>query len=182
MNRIHIVGRKNSGKTTLIVELVQWLTEHGYRVGTIKHTHHHHELDTPGKDSHSHREAGANAVGILSPAMNAIFWPNPQHDVADKTAASEEGMDLQSEAKYKQFASLMDQSDLVLVEGDSKTKATKIEVWRAENNTAAMVTQYDDFAAVVTDDELSTELPVLRRSDVPELASWILRQAGVTSR
>ncbi len=55
--RIHIVGRKNSGKTTLIVELVSHLTNLDYRVGTIKHTHHHHELDTPGKDSFRHCEA-----------------------------------------------------------------------------------------------------------------------------
>ena len=73
--RIHIVGRRNSGKTTLVCELVAALTKRGYRVATIKHTHHHHELDTPGKDSWHHREAGAAAVGILSPRMTAMFFP-----------------------------------------------------------------------------------------------------------
>ncbi|MEO2032331.1 MAG: molybdopterin-guanine dinucleotide biosynthesis protein B, partial [Planctomycetaceae bacterium] len=60
--RIHIVGRKNSGKTGLIVELVSFLTDLGYCVGTIKHTHHDHELDTPGKDSYRHCAAGAKVV------------------------------------------------------------------------------------------------------------------------
>ena len=59
MRRIHIIGRKNSGKTTLVVELVQQLSAMGKRVATIKHTHHRHELDVPGKDSYRHREAGA---------------------------------------------------------------------------------------------------------------------------
>ena len=177
MNRIHIVGRKNSGKTTLVVDLVKWLTSQGYQVGTIKHTHHHHELDTPGKDSFEHREAGSTAVGILSPAMNAVFWPNPNSEDAES-----ENAELQAEAKYEQFSALMDQCDLVLVEGDSKTKATKLEVWRAENTSEPMIAKYDDFAALVTDDEYETQLPVLRRSDIPTLAKWILNQAGVENR
>ena len=74
MKRIHIIGSKNHGKTLLVTELVQELSSRGYRVGTIKHTHHQHELDSPGKDSHKHREAGAAVVGILTRSLNAIFW------------------------------------------------------------------------------------------------------------
>ena len=62
MHRLHIIGGKNHGKTTLIVELVQELTKRNLRVGTIKHTHHRHELDVPGKDSYRHRLAGAEVV------------------------------------------------------------------------------------------------------------------------
>ncbi len=174
MKRIHIVGRKNSGKTTLVVELVEWLTQQGYRVGTIKHTHHHHELDTPGKDSFLHREAGSNAIGILSPAMNAVFWPNPK-----PTEPGEDDASNQTDKRYQLFQSLMDQCDLVLVEGDSKTTATKLEVWRAENTSEPMIAQDEDFSALITDDNYTTNLPVLRRSDIPALAAWILDKAGV---
>jgi len=69
---IHIVGRKNAGKTTLVCDLIAALTQQGLRVATVKHTHHQHELDVPGKDSWRHREAGAAAVGILSPGMVAM--------------------------------------------------------------------------------------------------------------
>ena len=48
MNRIHIIGRKNHGKTTLIVELIEEFTRLGLSVGAIKHTSHSHELDVPG--------------------------------------------------------------------------------------------------------------------------------------
>ena len=60
--RIHVVGRRNHGKTTLLVELVEELCRRGLRVGTLKHSSHTHELDTPGKDSHRHRLAGLNAA------------------------------------------------------------------------------------------------------------------------
>jgi molybdopterin-guanine dinucleotide biosynthesis protein MobB len=74
MKRLHVIGGKNHGKTTLVVELVKEFSRRGISVGTIKHTHHQHELDVPGKDSYRHRMAGAAAVGILSPSMSALFF------------------------------------------------------------------------------------------------------------
>ncbi|MEZ6093397.1 MAG: molybdopterin-guanine dinucleotide biosynthesis protein B [Pirellulaceae bacterium] len=155
--RLHIIGRKNSGKTTLIVELVTELTRQGYRVGTIKHTHHNHELDTPGKDSHRHREAGSAAVGILTNGMNAIFWPKPG-------IQSENGQP--NSQKYQQFDSMMGDCDIVLVEGDSKTSSTKIEVYRAENGTEAIAASDETIHAVVTDDHLEIDAIIWKRNDL----------------
>ena len=62
-----IVGSSGSGKTTLIERLIRAARERGLSVSTIKHTHHHDiELDTPGKDSHRHRLAGASEVIVAS--------------------------------------------------------------------------------------------------------------------
>lgn len=124
MQRIHVIGRKNHGKTQLVVELVEELHRRGLRVGTIKHTHHRHELDTPGKDSHRHRTAGAAVVGILSPSMSAVFLPA-------------EGA-LSDEDRYTAMALLFADCKLVLVEGDSQTSWPKIEVWRAALQTAPL--------------------------------------------
>jgi molybdopterin-guanine dinucleotide biosynthesis protein MobB len=64
---VGIVGAQGSGKTTLIERLIPELRSRGLRVSTIKHTHHHAiELDTPGKDSHRHRLAGADEVILAS--------------------------------------------------------------------------------------------------------------------
>ena len=63
MNRIHIVGRKNHGKTTLIVEVLAEFHRRGIRVGAIKHSAHRRELDPPGKDSYRHREAEQSGGG-----------------------------------------------------------------------------------------------------------------------
>lgn len=67
MRVVAIVGRKGCGKTTLIERLIPALKRRGLTVSTIKHTHHHDiELDTPGKDSHRHRLAGAAEVIVAS--------------------------------------------------------------------------------------------------------------------
>jgi molybdopterin-guanine dinucleotide biosynthesis protein B len=70
---VHVIGRKNSGKTTLICELVRELCSQGYRVGSIKHTSHRHEFDTPGKDSQRHRVAGAVISGIVSSGLCGVL-------------------------------------------------------------------------------------------------------------
>jgi molybdopterin-guanine dinucleotide biosynthesis protein MobB len=159
MKRIHIIGHKNSGKTTLIVNLVNELTRQGYRVGTIKHTHHDHELDTPGKDSHRHREAGSAAVGILSKSMNAIFWPQPRIQSTGRPRKSQ---------KYQQFDSMMNDCDIVLVEGDSKSDSTKIEVFRAMNGNQPIASADESIHAVVTDDDvnLENEIAIWPRIDI----------------
>ena len=152
MKRIHIVGHKNSGKTTLIVQLVGELARKGYRVGTIKHTHHHHELDIPGKDSYRHREAGAESVGVISQRMNAIFWP--QSKGRDKSDT------------YQQFERMMNQCDIVLVEGDSQADVPKIEVFRTDTGQEPKALSDSTIRALVTDDEVAIEIPVWNRSDL----------------
>lgn len=73
MVELGIVGAKNSGKTTLIEQLVRHLVEEGVRVATVKHTSHSHRFDTPGKDSHRHREAGAGLTVVVSKEEVAVF-------------------------------------------------------------------------------------------------------------
>lgn len=164
MKRLHIVGGKNHGKTTLVVDLVQAFVARGIRVGTIKHTHHRHELDVPGKDSFRHREAGASAVGILSPTLSAMFIPTEP----DSNAASD---------RYAAFAPLFAHCEFVLVEGDSQAKAPKIEVWRKVVGTPPLARDDDSIIAVVTDDAVlpPTQIPFLQRSNVATLAEWILQ-------
>ncbi|WP_197525548.1 molybdopterin-guanine dinucleotide biosynthesis protein B [Pseudobythopirellula maris] len=163
MNRLHIVGGKNHGKTTLVCELVELFAARGLRVGTIKHTHHAHELDTPGKDSHRHRKAGAAVVGILSPGLSAVFWPPADDERTDRYAA---------------FAPRMAGCDLVLVEGDSATTAPKVEVWREAAGGAPRFAADRSTLAIISDDPLgaplaASPLPVMPRS-ADDLADRLL--------
>lgn len=161
LRRVHIVGRQNSGKTTLIVELVEYLTAGGWRVGTIKHTHHHHELDVPGKDSFRHRDAGAAPVGIIAPGMNAIFWP--------ETAAHDD------ENRYSKMLRMFQDCDLVLVEGHLMGDGIKVEVWRTANGRPPLANDDCSIRAVVTDDVVSVPVPVWSRLDVAKLADLITK-------
>lgn len=163
MNRLHIIGRKNSGKTTLVVELIEHLTARGLKVGAIKHTHHRHELDVPGKDSFKHREAGAKAVGILSPGMTAVFCPTD---------------DDSGHKRYDLMAPMFADCDLVIVEGDSTSAATRVEVWRAENGQEAPYAAEDHtIAAVISDDAVSVDVSVLKRTPIKQLAEGLLELA-----
>ena len=54
-----VCGEKNSGKTTLVTELIPLLAQRGCLVATVKHDGHDFEPDVPGTDSFRHRKAGA---------------------------------------------------------------------------------------------------------------------------
>ena len=63
---VTFIGKSNSGKTTLLVKVIPELKKRGYRIASIKHTHHNVTIDKEGKDSWRHREAGSEIVGLLS--------------------------------------------------------------------------------------------------------------------
>ena len=161
MKRLHVIGRKNHGKTTLVSDLTRVLTERGHRIGTIKHTHHRHELDTPGKDSHRHRTSGAACVGILSPQLSACFWSERSADANDRYAA---------------FDSMFAGCDLVLVEGDSQTAADKIEVWRACQQDSPLIATDAKILALVTDDTSPVTCRQFPRDPSDELIDWIIQR------
>ncbi len=158
--RLHVIGRKNSGKTTLIVELVRRLTECGLSVATIKHTHHAHELDVPGKDSHRHRTAGARAVAIVARTMVATFRPRNDEPTEQVYAALQ-----------RDFADC----DVVLVEGDVQTEATKIEVWRQDCGEPPLAARGVRVEGIVSDDPVAVDVPVFRRAELAPLVAWIRR-------
>ncbi|MFY9255814.1 MAG: molybdopterin-guanine dinucleotide biosynthesis protein B [Fuerstiella sp.] len=163
--RIHIVGKKNAGKTTLVCDLVKELSQRGFQVATIKHTHHHHELDTPGKDSHKHRESGAAGVGILSSEMTAAFVP---------VARSE------SEAiRYARFNIMFNDCDIILVEGDLASTAIKMEVWRSAAKEAPYAATDPSITCVVTDEICSTGCDTVLRSSIADIANYVLAKANL---
>ena len=158
MKLLHVVGRRNHGKTTLMVELVGELTRRGLHVGTIKHSSHAHQLDTPGKDSFRHRAAGADPAAIVTHDLIGLYLPR------------EAGGDF-----YGRLAPMFTGCDLVLVEGHLDGPGTKIEVWRQAIGGACIASDREDIAAVVTDDQPEVDVPVWSRSNISQLADRVLR-------
>lgn len=162
---VHIVGRRNAGKTTLVCDLISSISATGLRVGSVKHTHHHHELDTPGKDSHRHRTAGAVAVGILSPQMTAMFIPG------DREAAGDD--------RYAAFRPMFATCDLIIVEGDLQARASRLEVWRKEMAEPPYALSDPGITAVISDDDvMGITCPVWKRTPIETVARQLLQLVG----
>ena len=68
MRIIGLAGWSGSGKTTLLAKVIPRLVARGLTVSTVKHAHHAFDVDQPGKDSHTHRMAGATEVLVGSGA------------------------------------------------------------------------------------------------------------------
>lgn len=147
-----IIGKKNSGKTTLAVALLAELRRRGIRVASIKHGHHAFETDQPGKDSWRHfNEGQAEATlmageGKIALVMRMEGEPDPVRLVRD----------FYTGRGY----------DLVLVEGYKAGPFPKIEVFRRAVHDRPLFADAgdaaDSYLAVVTDDaSLQTELPVI---------------------
>lgn len=66
MHILAITGKKKSGKTTLIEEIIKRLSP-TIKIAVIKHIHHSIEFDTEGKDTWRAKNAGAKIVIGLTP-------------------------------------------------------------------------------------------------------------------
>jgi molybdopterin-guanine dinucleotide biosynthesis protein MobB len=154
---VSIVGRSESGKTTLIEKLIPELKARGYRIGTIKHTHHAIEFDQAGKDSDRHRLAGAETVILASAASIAMV---------KNTGTG----DLDGLLRY------FDDVDLLITEGFKRAARPKIEVIRAAVSSEMMCREDPDLIAVATDADVQTALPRFRLDDYRAIADMIERR------
>lgn len=113
---LSIVGRHNSGKTTLIEQLIAELVQRGRDVGSVKHhSHVGFDIDYPGKDSYRHRAAGASETVIAAPGQLACI----------KT--------IEGEIECSDIVHNMSGHDVVIVEGYRKSGLPTIEIMRAGN-------------------------------------------------
>lgn len=151
---ISVIGRKNAGKTTLVVALASELVRRGRRVMTIKHATHPADLDKEGTDTYRHfHEGKAERVLIASPEIRAVIERSPD-DTDPITLAR------------RYFAD----ADIVLVEGFKREPLPKIEVFRRAVAQApiygAALPNAGEWVAIVTDDDrLDADCPVLRFKD-----------------
>jgi len=153
---VSLVGRPDSGKTTLLERLLPELGRRGIRVGTIKHHVHAFEMDTPGKDTWRHKKAGAHTICLSSPTgLGVIRDVDYDHPVEELVA--------------RYFTEV----DLVIVEGYKKAQLAKIEVFRQEISPSPLPGRDHTWHAFVTDDQVQTDLPCFSPSDIKGIADFI---------
>ncbi|MCL2669412.1 MAG: molybdopterin-guanine dinucleotide biosynthesis protein B [Syntrophaceae bacterium] len=153
---VSIVGKSNSGKTTLIEKLIAELSRRGWRVATIKHNRHGFEIDHEGKDSWRHKRAGAVATVVASPTRIALIEDTP---------------------KDYEIAEIRDcyirDADLILVEGYKVNPHPKIEVIRTELRRERLCGSEDNLIALTGDLPVAAPVPWFDRDDVLGIAAFI---------
>ena len=153
---ISIVGKSDSGKTTLIEKLVPELTRMGYRVATVKHDIHGFEVDREGKDSWRHKQAGAHTVVISSPPKIALIRDVEKDSTLD-------------EIRRRWIQDV----DLILSEGYKKDVQPKIEVFRKEKHKKLLCTKKDNLVAIVSNQKFNVGVPCFHLEDMKGLSNFI---------
>ncbi|MBS3947414.1 MAG: molybdopterin-guanine dinucleotide biosynthesis protein B [Dethiobacter sp.] len=149
---VSVVGKSDSGKTTLICGLLPELKRRGYRVATIKHDVHGSEIDRPGKDTWKHSQAGADIVVLSSPAKIALL---------EKVS---------EELTLEQVIAKIDHVDIIISEGYKRNNKPKIEVFRSTVHDAPLCGREDNLLALASDVRLDLGVPVFALDDYAGMA------------
>jgi len=168
---ISVVGKKNAGKTTLVVALVKELVRRGHRVMSIKHGSHPFQVDEEGRDSWRHmHEGGAERVVMETPNQRVVI-----SKITEQKGPRELAELYLADAEFVVVEGFKD-ADIPKIEVFRKAVHFKIEVFRkavhAEPLFVAGALGSSNYLAIVTDDrELRANIPVMRFSDT----AWMYR-------
>jgi len=106
---IGVVGKSDTGKTSLVVELINRLKSDKYKVASIKHTQGDFAIDSEGTDTFKHAEAGSELV-VFSTQSETSFI------VKDKLRLDEILSSIETLGSY----------DLVIIEGMKEADIPKV--------------------------------------------------------
>ncbi len=117
-----IYGESDSGKTTLVVQLIKEFVREGYRIATVKQTDKSISIDTKNKDTWRHQNAGASLVVFSSRCETDFLLPEP----------------MDGASIVRRITDLID-VDVVLIEGADDPAIPKIQIGarRKRSNTIA---------------------------------------------
>jgi molybdopterin-guanine dinucleotide biosynthesis protein MobB len=153
---VSIVGRSNTGKTTLIEGIIPELKKQGYRVATIKHNLHGFDVDREGKDSWRHRRAGAGTVVLAAPRSIVVF------DELDRE------YDIKGIAE-----NYIKNRDIIITEGFKGNPLPKIEVFRTALKQELLCGPDDNLIALAGDKPVNIGVPYFDLNDYSGIAEFI---------
>jgi molybdopterin-guanine dinucleotide biosynthesis protein B len=153
---ISILGRSNTGKTTLIEKLVPELSRRGYRVAAIKHAAGGFEIDRAGKDSWRYKKAGVYKTILISPNELALM------EVFEREYSIEELIEL-----------YIKDADVVLLEGHKDNPYPKIEMLRKDVEPLPRDGKEDQWIAFVGDKSQVAGIPHFHIDEIQKLADFL---------
>lgn len=155
-------GPSGAGKTTLMEGVIRALKAAGQRVSVVKHAHKGFDIDTPGKDSWRHRQAGAFEVVVAS----------------GHRLAKVREFDAPVELNVHQLLAELVECDWALVEGFKHADLLRIEL--CQDGTPPLYPE-DPFVLAVccasAEPPEPTMRPVFQRDDAAGVAAFLLHNA-----
>ena len=156
---VAFVAKSNTGKTTLLEQVIRELKSRGYRLGVIKHDAHRFDIDHPGKDSYRLTAAGADTMVISSQEKLAMV---KRHETSPPL---EELID-----------TYFSDMDIVVTEGFKMSPVPKIEVHRQERSSTLLCRgEHNDpnLVAIASDTTLDVDVPLLDINDPKGVADFV---------
>lgn len=154
---LHIIGYKNSGKTTLINRWIKLIKERDYTVSVIKHHGHGAKLDMPDerKDSMQYLTSGADVSLVAGGGFT-------QHM-------------MNHEARYEELKQLAVQNDpdIVFVEGYKCEQGEKVVLVRSAEDWQEL-RKVSGIILVVGLETESTYQQIESRNQTKQLDEWLL--------
>ena len=148
---VAVIGKKNSGKTTLTVRLCAELHRRGARVMSMKHGSHTFNIDPSTTDTYRHyHEGNVERVAMAAPDKFALIVRWGEELGPEEIAARH-----------------MSDADIVVCEGFKRSTLPKIEVFR---HTAHRTPLYD-----ATSDEARHYLAIVADTAVPDATVPVIR-------
>lgn len=148
-------SRSNSGKTTLILRILEEFKRRGIKASVLKHGQH---MESGGKDSSRFASAGAEASMFVSP-HGWMLESHPDSEISMQNAID--------------MLAVVSGSEVIIVEGYKRENHKKIAVCRAEIS-LEIPNNGKGVCAVVSDSEMDTELPVFGFDELGKICDFIL--------
>jgi molybdopterin-guanine dinucleotide biosynthesis protein B len=148
MKIISVIGTKDTGKTTLVIKIVEELVNRGFKAGTVKNIH--GKFDVEGRDTWKHRDAGAELV--VGSGDETFFLLNERLEIDDILTMVE----------------CMKKLDYLVVEGFKYSNYAKISVSSIDDD--YIIKQVDPFE--INDNELKSLVDLVEErsySRLPEM-------------
>ena len=153
---LSVVGKKGSGKSGVLEELISLLGRRGFRIGVIKHlARDDFEIDQPGKDTHRYRAYGAETVVLAGRKRFAMF------------------SNLREEIPLERLSAFFEGFDLVFLDGYIDGGHPKLEVHRKELGDRLLSEKAENVFAVLSDEETGMGPPHFSFDPLNPLAAFI---------
>jgi len=157
---LSIIGKSDSGKTTLILKLLPELRNRGHKVAVAKHCPCGFDLDVKGKDSWKFTHAGSEGTYLSCEDSEAIIRPK------------ESSLPLKDKLRNYFF-----DFDIVLMEGyTDESGINKMQIIRKGVGGDILTSQ--DVLAYISDLPLEVAKPIYDPNDISGILFFLEKQIG----